>query len=279
MPRHSVFQKIIIGIVLLIGLLPVGFFLFVETGFAQVLSGDSAKAAPMSIEERFVENIAFGVGEKLTFDINYGFINAGTATLEVAQLIEYNNRPAYQIVSRAESNSFFSSVYRVDDRAESIMDAIGLFSWRFEKNIREGGYRSDREYAFDQREHFTVYKGDTIEVEPFVQDALSIMYYTRSQDLEVGRSIYVPNFIDGRKFMLEVQVLKKERISIAAGTFDCLVVEPISTSVGLFKHEGELKVWLTDDRLKMPVMMKSKVVVGSITAELTDYELGEISDF
>lgn len=279
MPRHSALQKFILGIVLVIGLLPVLFFLFIESGFAQVLTGDAAPAAPMSIEERYVENIAFGVGERLEFDINYGFINAGTASLEVARLIEYNSRPAYQILSRAQSNSFFSSLFRVDDRAESIMDAIGMFSWRFEKNIREGNYRSDREYAFNQRENFTVYKGDTIEVEPFVQDALSVMYYTRAQDLEVGKSILVPNFIDGRKFLLEVKVLKEERITVPAGTFDCLVVEPISTSVGLFKHEGELKVWLTNDRLKMPVLMKSKVVVGSISAELTDYELGEISDF
>ena len=64
-----------------------------------------------------------------------------------------------------------------------------------------------------------------------------------------------------------------------AGTFDCLVVEPITKSVGLFKHEGRLKVWLTDDHLRMPVLMKSKVVVGSITAELINYELGEINEF
>ena len=48
---------------------------------------------------------------------------------------------------------------------------------------------------------------------------------------------------------------------------------------GIFKHEGKLTVWLTNDRLKMPVLMKSKVLVGSISAELTDYELGEMLDF
>lgn len=279
MPRHNTLQKIIIGLVILAGALPVLLFVSIEVGIAESISDTTADSTAVTDNDRFVENVSFGVGEKLEFDINYGFINAGTASLEVARLIEYDNRPAYQIISLAESNSFFSSFYRVEDRAESIMDALGLFSRRFEKNIREGGYSSDRLYEFNQQDHFTVYKGDTIEVEPYVQDALSVMYFTRTQKLEVGKSIYVPNFIDGRKYMLEIQVQKRERITVPAGTFDCVVVEPISTSVGLFKHEGTLKVWLTDDRLKMPVLMKSKVVVGSISAELTDYKLGEISDF
>ena len=50
-------------------------------------------------------------------------------------------------------------------------------------------------------------------------------------------------------------------------------------SAGIFKHEGRLTVWLTDDRVRLPVMMKSKVVVGSITAELTEYRLGSLEQF
>ena len=56
--------------------------------------------------------------------------------MEVARLVEYADRPCYQIKTRAQSNSFFSTFFKVDDRVESIMDAIGLFSWRFEKNLR-----------------------------------------------------------------------------------------------------------------------------------------------
>jgi hypothetical protein len=44
----------------------------------------------------------------------------------------------------------------------------------------------------------------------------------------------------------------------------------------VFKQEGAIKVWLTDDRLRMPVLMKSKVFVGSIFAELEEYKLGNL---
>lgn len=235
-------------------------------------------SVPAAID-RYVENIAFGIGERLSFDIGYGFINAGSATMEVADLIEYQGRPAYRIVTTAESNKFFSSFYPVQDRVESVMDAIGLFSWRFEKILREGKYRAERKYSIDQINHTVVYKDDTITVAPYVQDALSALYYIRTQPLTVGKTVSVDNFTDGKNYPLEVKVHRKEKISTKAGSFDCLVVEPLLQSAGIFKHEGKLTVWLTDDRLRMPVMMKSKVVVGSITVELTEFKLGRLEEF
>ena len=187
MPERSRIQEILTTIVVMIGLFPIAYFLSIEIGIAQASASSTDTAQGTSIFDRYVANDAFGTGEKLTFDIGYGFINAGTATMEVASFIEYESRPCYLVRTTAKSNDFFSSVYRVEDEAESVMDAVGLFSWKFEKHLREGSYRSDREYAFDQRNNSVVYKGDTITVAPFVQDALSILYYIRTQPLEVDR--------------------------------------------------------------------------------------------
>ncbi len=255
-------------------------FYFLDNQF-----GIAAAQADINIEEnsssfdRYIENLAFGPGEKFYFDIGYGFINAGQATLEVANLIEYAERPCYQIVSIANSNKFFSSFFKVEDRVESIVDGLGIFSWHFEKHVKEGGYRADRLYEFDQQNNLVYYGEDTIEVAPYVQDALSVLYYIRTQELKVGETYFIENFTDGKKYPLKVMVHRRETIKVKAGKFDCIVVEPLFLTSGVFKHEGKLTVWLTDDRLKMPVLMKSKVLVGSISAELTDYELGEIIEF
>jgi hypothetical protein len=280
MRNSLLLRKAAIGLAIVAAPALIVYVLSVRMGTAEASSAPAADStAADTTFGRAVENVAFGIHEKLTFDINYGFINAGTAAMEVVDLIDYENRPCYQIVSTANSNSFFSTFYKVEDRVESIIDAVGVFSWRFEKKLREGGYRADLSYTFDQERHFVHYKKDTLAVEPYVQDALSSLYFVRTQKLEVGKSLFVRNFTDGRFYPLEVIVHKKERITVKAGTFDCIVVEPILQTVGVFKHEGKLKVWLTDDRLKMPVLMKSKVLVGSISAELSDYQLGEIQDF
>jgi len=279
---RAFFRNTAVFFIIAFGLLPLAYFVKVQYGAAQ------EKPVPAEPEsnipgdpaiDRRIDNIAFGVGEWLQFEIGYGFINAGTATLEVKEVIDFNGRPAYQLVSTANSNKFFSSFYPVRDRVESLFDAVGLFSWKFDKQLREGKYRSHRQYEFDQINHRTVYKGDTIDVAPYVQDALSVLYYVRTQNLEVGQSVYVDNFTDGKNYPLEVQVRGREKVKTKAGQFDCLVLEPLMQSSGIFKHEGKLTVYVTDDRVRLPVMMKSKVVVGSITAELTDYRLGSLEEF
>ncbi|MBK9226661.1 MAG: DUF3108 domain-containing protein [Ignavibacteria bacterium] len=48
-------------------------------------------------------------------------------------------------------------------------------------------------------------------------------------------------------------------------------LEPMVEEGGLFKSEGSILVWLTDDQIKMPVKVKSRVLIGSIDADLSKY--------
>lgn len=228
--------------------------------------------------ERVVPNLSFGVGERLKFKVRWGPIKAGNATMEIPEIIEYNGRKCFRIVSTAESSKFFSAFFKVRDRVESITDVEGLYSLHFEKHIKEGKFQADKSVDFDQKNHLALIDKDTIPVPPFVQDVLSALYYIRTQPLEIGKSIFVDNHTDKKNYPLEVKVLKKERVEVDAGTFDCVVVQPILQAAGVFEQKGTLTVWLTDDQKKMPVLMKSKVMIGSITTELTDYRLGRVGE-
>ncbi len=221
---------------------------------------------------RVVANPAFQVGECLKFVIRYGPVRAGFAYLEITEIVEINGRFCYHVVSRAESNDFFSSFYKVRDRVESLIDTTGIFPWRFEKHLREGKYSADIVNIFNQANRLVVTRRDTTVVPPYVQDVLSAMYYVRTQPLELGQSLSVDNFSDGKNYPLEVKVHKREKVRIEAGKFSCIVVEPILKSTGLFQQKGTLKVWLTDDAAHMPVLMKSEIVIGSIIAELIEYK-------
>jgi len=43
---------------------------------------------------------------------------------------------------------------------------------------------------------------------------------------------------------------------------------------GIFKNKGRLVIWITEDERRMPVLMKSKVTVGSISVVLQEYKTG-----
>lgn len=226
---------------------------------------------------RVITNRAFGVGERFVFSVGWEFINAGTAVMEIPDVVRLNGRRCYHLVSTAKSNNVFSVFFKVDDRVESFMDVHGLYSLRYDKHLSEGKFKSEASMVFDQENHLAIYDAgqDTFSVPEYVQDVLSAFYFVRTQELTVGQSLFVDNHTDKKNYPLEVKVLRREKVKVPAGEFQCLVVEPILQTPGIFEQKGKLTVWLTDDEVKMPVLMKSKVAIGSIVTELTGYQLGE----
>jgi len=222
---------------------------------------------------RIIPNNAFDVGEELTFAIRYGPVVAGYSTMSIPKIAKINGYESYQIVTKARTSGFFSAFFKVRDQVESYIDRDGLFSWRFEKHLREGKYRDDQYVIYDQVNGWAVSnKGDSMRIPPCIHDILSSFYYVRTQQLEVGKSLYIDNHANNKLYPLEVKVHKKERVKVDAGEFDCVVVEPILRVAGLFKSKGRLLIWLTDDERKIPVQMKSKIFIGYITVELKAME-------
>lgn len=217
--------------------------------------------------------VPFGVGEKLVFNVQYGIINAGEASLEIRNISYVDSIPCYNIVSNARTNDVFSKFYKVRDRFVSLMDTTDLVSLQYEKHLREGKHKADESVRFDQKAHEAHYENRVEGIPPRTQDVLSAMYYVRTLPLKVGHSIALANHTNGKNYPLVIKVLGKERVSVEAGTFDCLVVEPFLQAPGLFRQKGRLTVWVTDDKHKIPVLMRSKVVIGSVSAVLKSYQL------
>ena len=224
---------------------------------------------------RKIENKAFKEGEKLTFDIKYGFVTAGIAVMQVQKIKRISGRNAFYITFEVNSVPSFDWIYKVRDRYETYLDVEGLFPWRFEQHIREGSFSRDFSAFFDHRKGIAKTSKGQFEVPLYVNDILSAFYIARTfnySEMKVDDIIPMKNFYKDKVYDLNVKYLGKERITVDAGTFDCIVVEPLVQEGGLFKSEGSIVIWLTDDDLKIPVKVKTKVVVGSIDAELTKYE-------
>ena len=215
-------------------------------------------------------------GEYLKFSVRYGIISAGDAYLEVPEVRTYQGRPVYTLLARAESNKFFSAFYKVRNRIESFWDTTGHYSRRYYENRHEGGYHEQNEIRFDYNRGEAIYSGDgqTIAIPDGCQDALSSFYFTRTQALPIGGSVIFDYHASHRSQPIEVRVLGRQRVETPAGTFDCVVIEPVLRAAGIFKNQGRLVIWLTDDDRRMPVMMKSKVTIGSISVVLTEARPG-----
>ncbi len=217
----------------------------------------------------------FRVPEKLVYDLTWAGIKTGTATLQIS-----NGDEKTTIVSTARSADWVSVFYTVEDRIESELStprhpAVLGTPRNYRVKIREGNHRRNKEVVFDNTRHrasFTDHlsgEKKEIEIRDNTFDPLSSFYYVRTLNAKVGKSVYV-DILDNKKLWnVEVQVLRKERISTGLGDFDTIVIRPLLKSEGIFNKRGDMYIWLTDDGKHVPVKMQTKVAVGRVTATLS----------
>lgn len=77
---------------------------------------------------------------------------------------------------------------------------------------------------------------------------------------------------DGKKCVIgSGEVIKRETIKLKNGKYDTYLLEPeLKDLIGVFRksENATIKIWLTADKRKIPVRIKSKIVVGSFVGEL-----------
>ena len=240
-------------------MVPLVAILFGHAAFAQT-QNSATLAAPISHTSadtlRKYSNQAFGGGEYLRFDVNYEFITVGEAVMRINDTIYHNDRKCHEVNFTVNSKSFFDMVYRVRDRYRTVLDAEGLFPWRFEQHIREGGYTRDFTAEFDQIEHVARTSEGQYKIPPYVHDIMSAFYFARTIDysnFKPGQKVHLQNFYKDSTYELDVRFKGRQEIEVEAGKFKCVVIEPLAKEGGLFKSEGHVYVWLTDDDFKAQV--------------------------
>lgn len=226
---------------------------------------------------------SFREGEDLTFAIKWGVVTGGYATLGIPSVDQIGDQKAYHILSEARSTGIVETFYKVRDRNEAWMDTSEPRTLRYSKNISEGKYKVTEVVDLDQAArtfHMTEIRHDKNDakeekkgdIPANVLDVLSSLYYIRSQPLEVGKEFTVDVHSGDKTFPLLVKVKSLEKVRVKAGKFLCYRVEPVLRERGIFISKGKkLEVWMTADAAHMPVLMRSEVFIGHVSAELVKH--------
>lgn len=236
---------------------------------------------PISVppSSHHLANSSFGPGERLTYDITYFGAKAGIAVMEVMEKTRLKGREVYHIVSTAQSNDFVSLFYPVDDRVESYIDVEGFYSHFIKVKQHQGKRRREKVISFDQTQHRAVQfknnKEKVFEVPPQVQDSLSSLYFFRVKNtIDVGRSVFIDVHESEKNWLLEIRGVARERVTTPVGTFNTIKVQAKVQYEGLFMDKGDVFIWFSEDEKRIPVMMQSKIKIGTITAVLSSRREG-----
>ena len=225
---------------------------------------------------------AFEPGERLEYVLKWAGIAAGDSVMEIVEGDVVDGVSLYRVISTATSRSLVDVFYKVRNRYETHIHPVDGFSRKYLFNMREGGKRKKRVLILDQDRHIVtriVRKNDqtqskVYEIPEGTQDNLSALYALRNEALQVGDSVTYRVFESRKNWELIIDVIAAEEIKVKAGRFRTVVVHPKLKFEGIFRRKGELHVYMTDDRWHIPVLMKSKVKIGSIDAELVRFTLG-----
>lgn len=239
---------------------------------------------PLSPE---LKSFAYAPGERLVYDVSYFGIPAGRAEMSVSEMTEMDGRAVYHIVSTVESNKFVTIFYPVKDRVETYIDAERGYSHAIRIKQRQGRKKRDKIITFNQIHHRAIQVKDNqvkmFIIPPMVQDSLSSLYHFRNQKvLEVGQSTFIDVHESDKNWELEIQVLGKEIITTSLGKFNTIKAKALVRYEGLFMDKGDVTFWFTDDEKHIPVLIKTKIRIGSITASLVSLEqaeLGSVASF
>lgn len=192
--------------------------------------------------------------------------------MEITGIEEVKGHDTYALVSHTRSHDFFDNFYKVRDTIRSWIDTTSLATIKFTKSLNEGNYHKEYSVWFDYNSMQAYSSEDTFDIDTKMQDVLSQFYYIRALDLQVGDTVRMSSFDNDKvsPFLLTIQ--GRETAEVPAGNFPCFTIRPFTESDFLFKYKGRLKIWITQDRRRIPVLMKSRATIGSLILELKRYK-------
>lgn len=236
-----------------------------------LLVSSRAPAAPVPIT-------AFKPGEKLVMKIYWEFVPAGVAELTVLPDTKIGGEPARHFMFTVKTNNFADTFYKVRDRIDAYTDLAMTRSLRYVKSQHEGGTHHEVVVEFDWKNKKALFTEDgrlakTTDITPGTFDPLSFFYRLRLMSLKTGDAVEVP-VTDGSKHVLaQGRVISSEVMKVADRKMKVALFEPELKHIGgVFKQspDAKLQIWFSDDGKKVPVRIKSGVVVGNFTARLTE---------
>lgn len=221
-------------------------------------------------------------GERLTFSLGWGFITAGTATLEVKPIAGGKT----EFLTHATGNKTINRIYPVNDTVYTRVRNKGLMTEVFRKRLHEGSFHNTSVIRFDRKGEkawlsdtvFTDMKtrktkrsADTaVTIQGEEHSIMSAFYLVRTLPLKVGETSRFSAVSGKKRYELKVIVHGREKIESIFGEVPCIKVEPVLDGDGIFVSKGRIFIWLTDDERRIPVLMECEIALGSIKAKLLE---------
>ncbi|MBU0968978.1 MAG: DUF3108 domain-containing protein [Proteobacteria bacterium] len=218
---------------------------------------------------------AYGGGESLRYSVTWMGIEAGELLMQVVR--QEGADDTFLIEVRVKSAGLLAVLYPVEDSFTTTVRGGSRLPLRHEMLQKEGRRRNTKITVYDQEHGRITYTKNDDAPEVFMVDGpvhneFSAFLFMRVMPFAMGEQTVVPAFADKKRHRVALSLEAREPLETILGRRDTLEVKPHLTFKGLYQKVGDPLVWLTDDPSRIPVKIKAKIVIGSLTANLIAYE-------
>lgn len=180
------------------------------------------------------------------------------------------------IRARVTDYGMFKLFYPVDDTFTTLVQGPLRLPMRYDVHQREGRRKVHRLTLYDQQKFQAKYRKHQNPLTLYqltgpAYNEFSAFFITRALHLDREEEQIVPAFADKKRQQVAVKILGKERKETMFGSRNTIKVMPAMNFKGLYDKDGDTVFWLTDDACRIPVEIRSKILIGSLVAELDEY--------
>ena len=252
------------------------FLVFLLVALWPVLSALTASATTTipAADPKLLQQ-AYSREETLHYEIAWMGLKAGELVIHL--LPDKDKQEQFSIRVTARSTGLLEVFYPVDDNFETIVTGQDRLPVKYSIDLHEGRRRNKKLTIYDQQQGLLSYTRndeatETYKVAGPTYNEFSSFMIMRALPLVVGRELMVPTFADKKRHEVMVRVETKEKVRSIFGNTEAIRVRPQLPFKGLYQKTGAPVIWLSDDMARIPLKIKAKIVIGSLTAKLVSYQ-------
>ncbi|MCD6091752.1 MAG: DUF3108 domain-containing protein [Bacteroidales bacterium] len=232
-------------------------------------------------KQSFAQELPFKSGEEFSFFFYYdapllGKLYAGKAFLELDKTEEkINGNSVFHAVGRGNSIGSLDFFYKVRDRFETWFGESNIRTYKFMRRTNEGGYIVEDDVLFDYEKGKAISRHAEKDITEKVQDLVSAFYFARTLDISSipeGGNFPIDFYLDDSIYTSVIFYEGKEIIETRLGKFRTMKFKPMVVEGEVFANPYPMFLWVTDDKNRIPILIKSDVIFGSVKAELYKFK-------
>lgn len=245
------------------------------------VSGQQLAPLPFSNGEELVYQAEFNKGLLRGVDVAEFRFKAGIEPVTTRGLAG-NDPVIIRLVGDVISKGLFPRIagFRFHEHVESTVDSDPFTVLRTSKLEEQGKRVRASEAVFDHEAGKVTWterdpnqsqppRINALEFSEPIQDILTVIYFLRTQKLEVGKSFDVPLSDSGKVFRFAVAVVERKQLKTVLGRVSAVRIEPaLFGENGLVRSRGSLSIWITEDSRRIPVKAQLKVELGTFDIKL-----------